>query len=930
MISNLETRPSLKFHDERDILREGRSSVHRNTGSQVGGTGRRSRVGRIAARLSGSLTVKLTAITLIGTLFMTVALTVVDTNQVDGLTKQAIDESDAQNSTYLKQLSLDMASLVSLQYDSLTKQLDIALPMAVDAVQGLGGFAEETTTTTWTATDQASGKTEQLTLPRLDLGGTWLGQVTDPTSEVPSIDGLAKTTGTQVAVYQLDGTGTGLLAVAATDLTADGKSRAIGTLVPATDADGSADPFVTAALGGTEYRGPAQLGATWCEIAATPIRDQAGRVLGALVLGLDQFAGGTLRQTMLNTTVGTTGYVWVIGGHGDRRGYYILSKGGTRDGEDIWDTEDAQGNYPIQMLVNDGVALSPGQVAVDTYPWQNPGETAARTKIAYVSYFAPWDWVIGVAGYQDDFTSFQGRLNASRDNIVLTTIGCGLLFTLLVSIGGWFLGRRIGRGARSVQRLVSSVAEGEVVDLQTGLDAIAAGDLTTRVGQRTAPIAQPGKDEIGQTAAAANSMLASLHAATASYEVARARMSDALAEVQERAVTLSSSSANLDAAASQSGQASTQIAATIGQVAAGATDQARAASDAARAVGVLNGLISRVANDAKQAASGMDANRAAIEQVKAAMVVADQASREIEPLAERAAEAVSKGTSSAQETAAKMAHIKSAVSQASETVSALGAKSDQIGAIVETIDDIAEQTNLLALNAAIEAARAGEQGKGFAVVADEVRKLAERASRATKEIGELIAEVQRETGAAVDAMHVGAAEVDDGARLAEASTAALTEIGIAAGARETAFARIGNAHEAIKAGVDQAESSAAVIWRTVTSTSEASVDMLDSARAVTESTESIAAVAEENSASAEEVSAATEEMSAQAEEVMASAASLTELATSLEAVVALFKLDRAGRAAEYRVASGRPQAANAGTAAVVAYPERREGLRRAS
>jgi methyl-accepting chemotaxis protein len=129
-----------------------------------------------------------------------------------------------------------------------------------------------------------------------------------------------------------------------------------------------------------------------------------------------------------------------------------------------------------------------------------------------------------------------------------------------------------------------------------------------------------------------------------------------------------------------------------------------------------------------------------------------------------------------QETITGMNIIADRVRQTSRTIEALGSRSEQIGDIVGTIEDIADQTNLLALNAAIEAARAGEQGRGFAVVADEVRALAERTTKATREIGEMIKAIQNETREAVKAMEEGVNEVEKGATSSQKSGLALEEI----------------------------------------------------------------------------------------------------------------------------------------------------------
>jgi methyl-accepting chemotaxis protein len=243
---------------------------------------------------------------------------------------------------------------------------------------------------------------------------------------------------------------------------------------------------------------------------------------------------------------------------------------------------------------------------------------------------------------------------------------------------------------------------------------IAAGDLTGR------EISVSSRDEVGELAESVNAMQRSLR--------------DTIASVS--------------ASAERIATASEEFSATAAEQAAGAETQKDQTHQVATAMQEMSSTVQQVSENSNKAA---------------------EASR-------NAADTARKGGSIVDDTLMKMRAIADSVGQTAKKVQELGKSSNQIGEIIGVIDDIADQTNLLALNAAIEAARAGEQGRGFAVVADEVRKLAERTSKATKEITQTIQNIQTETKSAVEAMQSGTKQVELGVESTTKAGSSLQEI----------------------------------------------------------------------------------------------------------------------------------------------------------
>ncbi len=304
------------------------------------------------------------------------------------------------------------------------------------------------------------------------------------------------------------------------------------------------------------------------------------------------------------------------------------------------------------------------------------------------------------------------------------------------------------------------------------------------------------------------------------------------------------------------------IATSAEQVAASSEELTASATQTADSIRqVAEDIIGMAENTERQSTDLSETNQRSVDMGKQ-MTLLQQNSQQMQTVAEGSMQGAKKGHEAVQDAVEAMKKMAGQMEKSSGVVASLGERSKEIGQIVDTISNIADQTNLLALNAAIEAARAGEAGRGFAVVADEVRKLAEQSGMAAQNIAGLISSIQQDTNEAVTAMEQGNAEVASGTKIIYTTGEVFAEI-------EKAVSELYQQIQQSLQGINEGDRKSKKIVGTI---------------------QQVEVFSRETSGKAQSISAATEEQTAMMSEISKASQSLALLAQNLQNEIAKFKV----------------------------------------
>ena len=679
-------------------------------------------------------------------------------------TRDAQAKVDELTDTNLTDIAQGVYNLIEAQGESTQQQVDSNLKVAhfVRAQYGDVRFSEERVE--WEAVNQLTQAADQIELPKLYVGETWLGQNKELSVETPLIDKIVELVGGTATLFQRMNEEGDMLRIATNVETVNGQ-RAIGTYIPAINPDGNPNRVISTILQGETFHGTAYVVNAWYVTAYEPIRDEHGEIIGMLYVGIRQEQIESLREALGESRVGQTGYVYVLSGSGDKRGQYIIAPPGAEDGDSALEIRDVDGNAPVEAMLSAAQNLGVDDIEVQRYLEPSQNGMPPRWKVSYVLYYQPWDWVLVSEVYEDELHIYQRALQQGRNDMIWGISLTGVAIALVVWI---------------VSYLATFTIVRPLVQLADTAVQIAAGNMNLQAEVR-------GHDEIARLADSFNHMTARLrerlerehqqhmHLQNTVRRYAQHMERVAQGNLAER-VEVEMSSMDTDDTllhlGRQLNQMTESLQGMIQQIGEAVRDLSTASTE------ILSVTVQQASSSSEQSAA-VAQTVATVEEVKSIAAQNSQRSQEVADAAQRTLHVSKVGKQSVQDTIGSMDQIRERVNHMSENIMMLSEQARQIGEIINTVNEIAAQSNMLALNASVEAVRAGEAGRGFQMVALEVRRLSEQSRKATDQVRRILADIQKAIQSTVDATEEGAKGVENGVQLAAQSGESIERLAVA-------------------------------------------------------------------------------------------------------------------------------------------------------
>ncbi len=383
-----------------------------------------------------------------------------------GIADDSISQLSRQD---LLHVSQGVYTTLETQEEVLQQMVTRSLNVAESELKRSGGISLSPETVDWTIKNQLNPAESgnKVTLPKLMIGNAWAGVNNDANVPSPVVDNIRKMLDVTCTIFQRVDDRGNMLRVVTSILQTNGK-RAIGTYIPVNNADGTPNPVVAALLAGKAFRGRAFVVDKWYIAAYSPLKDNNGKVIGAVYVGVPQESATALRGAIKAVSIGESGGIDIM----DSKGISVISKDTALEGKEILNETDAEGKAYVKEIIDKATQLTEKASFEYDYKVKTP-DGSIQTRYVDVMYFKPWDWIVVVGANENDFYKARNETAAALMKVAKKTMIAVLLIGLVssfIAIIVWQIAA--GKIAGSINTVVSDLV-GSSSEIETNAYKVA-------------------------------------------------------------------------------------------------------------------------------------------------------------------------------------------------------------------------------------------------------------------------------------------------------------------------------------------------------------------------------------------------------------------------------------------------------------------------